>query len=69
MHHMKLDLMVFLLVTRRPAGAHIAANCTSRTHEGEPLLELVVETMSVSSVARDYGVKTRLYAVMGVAEY
>ncbi|MYA03163.1 MAG: Uma2 family endonuclease [Caldilineaceae bacterium SB0664_bin_22] len=68
--YVKPDLMVFPSVYELPTGVHRdRSDCALRTHEGEPPPELVVEILSVSSVARDYGVKARLYAALGVAEY
>ena len=68
--YVKPDLMVFPPAYALPAGVRRERrDCALRTHEGEPPPELVVEVLSVSSVARDYGVKARLYAALGVAEY
>ena len=68
--YVKPDLMVFPPAYELPAGVHRdRSDCALRTHEGAPPPELVVEVLSVSSVARDYGVKARLYAALGVAEY
>ena len=68
--YVKPDLMVFPPAHALPAGVHRdRSDCALRPHEGEPLPELVVEILSVSSVARDYGVKARLYAALGVPEY
>lgn len=68
--YVKPDLMVFPPAYALPTEAHRdRSDCALRTHEGEPPPELVVEILSVSSVARDYGVKARLYAALGVAEY
>ena len=68
--YVKPDLMVFPLAYELPAGVHRdRSDCALRPHEGEPPPELVVEVLSVSSVARDYGVKARLYAALGVPEY
>ncbi len=68
--YVKPDLMVFPPAYALPAGVHRdRSDCALRPHEDEPPPELVVEILSVSSVARDYGVKARLYAALGVAEY
>ena len=68
--YVKPDLMVFPPAYALPAGMHRdRSDCVLRMHEGAPPPELVVEVLSVSSVARDYGVKARLYAALGVAEY
>ena len=68
--YVKPDLMVFPQAYELPPGVHRdRRDCALRTHEGAPPPELVVEVLSVSSVARDYGVKARLYAALGVAEY
>ena len=68
--YVKPDLMVFPPAYALPAGVRRERrDCALRTHEGEPPPELVVEVLSVSSVARDYGVKARLYEALGVAEY
>ena len=68
--YVKPDLMVLPPAYALPSGVHRdRSDCALRTHEGEPSPELVVEILSVSSVARDYGVKARLYAALGVVEY
>ena len=68
--YVKPDLMVFPPAFELPADAHRERpDCALRMHEGAPPPELVVEILSVSSVARDYGVKMRMYALLGVAEY
>ena len=68
--YVKPDLMVFPQAYALPAGVHRERrDCALRTHEGAPPPELVVEVLSVSSVARDYGVKARLYAALDVPEY
>ena len=68
--YVKPDLMVFPPAYALPAEAHRErSDCALRPHEGEPPPELVVEILSGSSVARDYGVKARLYAALGVPEY
>ena len=68
--YVKPDLMVFPSAFELPEGAHRdRPDCALRVHEGAPPPELVVEILSVSSVARDYGVKMRLYELLGVAEY
>ena len=68
--YVKPDLMVFPPAYALPAGMHRdRSDCALRPHEGEPPPELVVEILLVSSAARDYGVKARLYAALGVPEY
>ena len=68
--YVKPDLMVFPPTYELPEGEHRnRPDCALRVHEGAPPPELVVEILSASSVARDYGVKMRLYALLGVAEY
>ena len=68
--YVKPDLMVFPPAYELPADAHRErSDCALRVHEGAPPPELAVEILSVSSVARDYGVKRQLYAALGVQEY
>lgn len=68
--YVKPDLMVFPPTHELPANAHRdRSDCALRVHEGAPPPELAVEILSVSSVARDYGVKRELYAALGVREY
>jgi len=68
--YVKPDLMVFPPTHELPADAHRdRSDCALRVHEGAPPPELAVEILSVSSVARDYGVKRQLYAALGVREY
>ena len=68
--YVKPDLMVFPPACELPTGAHRdRSDCALRVHEGAPPPELAVEILSVSSVARDYGVKRQLYAALGVREY
>ena len=67
--HVKPDLMVFPPAHELPAEAHRdRSDCALRVREGAPPPELAVEILSVSSVARDYGVKRQLYADLGVRE-
>ena len=68
--YVKPDLMVFPPAYELPEGERRERpDCALRVHEGAPPPELVVEILSASSVARDYGVKRRLYALLDVAEY
>ena len=68
--YVKPDLMVFPPAYELPVETHRdRSDCALRVHEGAPPPELAVDILSVSSVARDYGVKRELYAALGVREY